>query len=102
MDEKHLMTWATSDRFLHLACRGEVEELRVHVSRPEEFIENRKKTSIVVVDATALWLKLRGEERVFVGEKERSSEQERRRLGKAFRKLNKADPEAIEAFEALK
>ena len=102
MDDKHLVTWATSDRFLHLACRGEVEELRVRVSRPEEFIENRKKTSIVIVDATALWLKLRGEERVFVGEKERSNEAERRRLGKAFRKLNKADPEAVQAFEALK
>ena len=88
MDEKHLTTWATADRFIYLVARGTVEELRIHVSRPEEFIKNRKNTSIVVVDATAVWLKLRGEERVFVSESEKTSEQARQRLNKAFKKLD--------------
>ena len=102
MDEKHMTTWATVDRFIHLVSRGSVEDLQVHVSRPKEFIENRKQTSFVVLDATALWLKLRGEDKVFVSEGERTSQQQRKAMGKAFKKLNKRDPEAIEAFEQLK
>ena len=47
------VAWAIADRFEHLVARGSVEDLRVHVSRPEEFIENQRNTSVVVVDATA-------------------------------------------------
>ena len=101
-DEKHLTTWATSDRFIHLVSRGTVEDLRIHVANPEEFIEHREDTTVVVVDATALWLKLRGEERVFVSESERASQAARKRISRAFKKLDKAKPDAVAAFEAMK
>ena len=101
-DQKHLTTWATSDRFMHLVSRGSVEDLRIHVGRPEEFIENREDTSFVVLDATALWLKLRGEERVFVSEKEKTSQEGRKRISRAFRKLNKSSPEGVAEFEVMK
>ena len=61
--EKHQLTWATSDRFIHLVARGTSDELLTHISRPEEFIEHRHETAVIVVDATAMWLKLRGEDK---------------------------------------
>ena len=101
-DEKHLTTWATSDRFVHTIARGDVEDLRIHVADPEEFAKNRESTTVVVLDATALWLKLRGEEKVFVSEKERTSREARKRLSKAFKKAKTASPEGIAEFEAMK
>jgi len=67
---KGKLTWATSDRMIHLVARGTEAELEMFVSDPRRFIENRQATSVVVVDATALWLKLRGEERVYISETE--------------------------------
>ena len=101
-DEKHLTTWATSDRFIHTVARGTAEDLRIHVSDPEGFIENREDTTVVVVDATALWLKLRGEEKTFISENERTSREARKRISRAFKKLNKKSPEGVAEFEALK
>ena len=61
----------------------------MHVARPEEFIAARSQTSVVVLDATALWLKLRGEDKVDISEDEAASEEARKRLKKAYRKLDK-------------
>ena len=76
-DQKHLTTWATTDRFAHLIARGNAEDLRIHVADPQEFAKNRESTTTVVLDATALWLKLRGEEKVYISEKEKTSREAR-------------------------
>ena len=78
------------------------DELRVFVSDPEAFVERRASTSIVVCDATALWVKLRGEEKVLVHDDEKTSVELRKRLSKAFKKINKNNAEEMREFEAEK
>ena len=58
ISSKAKLTWATADRFIHIVTKGTAEELSLYVSDTEGFAENRVHTSVVVVDATALWLKL--------------------------------------------
>ena len=53
------------------------------VANPEEFISRRKETVIVVIDETAIWLKLRGEEKIYISEAEVRSARAR----KAFKKI---------------
>ena len=96
------MTWDTADRFIHLVSRGIIEELQVHVSRPEEFQASRRETAVVVLDATAIWLKLRGEEKVYVCEDEVSSTEARKRLSKAYKKLDKSNLADVEKYERLR
>ena len=74
----------------------------MHVARPEEFIAARSETSVVVLDATALWLKLRGEEKVYISEDEVASEEARKRLKKAYKKLDKTRAEDIREYERLR
>ena len=62
------------------------------VADPKEFISKRKETVIVVIDETALWLKLRGEEKVYISETEVRSARAR----KAF-KTNR-DADALRVF----
>ena len=71
-EEKHQLSWATSDRLVHLAARGSTEELQLHVARPEEFVRDRAETAVVVLDATAMWFKLRGEDRVYLCDDEQA------------------------------
>ena len=66
-----------------------------------EFIENKIKTSIVVMDQTAVWLKLRGEDKVYVAEDENTNQQARKRISRAFKKMDKANPQQVEDFEKL-
>ena len=82
-----LLTFASCDRALWLVANGSTEDLRVFVANPEEFISRRKETVIVVIDETALWLKLRGEEKVYISETEVRSARAR----KAFKKNRDAD-----------
>ena len=63
-----------------------------------KFIENRGETVIVVLDETALWLKLRGEEKVMVSFKEVLDAETRRNLKKAFK--NRSERESNEHVEA--
>ena len=72
VEERHQLSWATSDRFVHLAARGSTEELQLHVARPEEFVRDRAQTAVVVLDATAMWLKLRGDDRVYLSDDEQA------------------------------
>ena len=92
-ERKARLTWATSDRFIHLVARGTARELEPFVANVEEFIEKRKTTRVVVVDATALWVKLRGEERVFISDKEQRSREARKRVAKRYKQLDREDPE---------
>ena len=99
--EKAKLTWATADRFQHLVARGSPEDLHLFVGDPEAFAEHRKDTSLVVVDATALWLKLRGEEKVYVHESElkaTSAKARVQRLRRKFRETKDAQDKA--AYEA--
>ena len=57
---------------MHLAARGSIEELQLHVARAEEFVRDRAETAVVVLDATAMWLKLRGEDRVYLCDDEQA------------------------------
>ena len=103
LDEKKAkLTWATADRAIHLVSRGTEDQLRIFVSEPEAFVERRASTSIVVCDATALWVKLRGEEKVYVHEDEKTSVAFRKRLSKAFKKLDQNNAEEVRDFEAQK
>ena len=99
LEEKHSLTWDSADRFIHLVSRGSIEELQVLVSRPEEFQASRHETAVVVLDATAVWLKLRGEEKVYVSEDEVTSTEARKRLTKAFKKLDKKNLADVEKYE---
>ena len=101
LEDKHAATFATADRFLHLVARGTQEDLELHVSNAIEFIENKARTTIVVMDQTAVWLKLRGEDKVYVAEDENRNREARKRMTKAFKKMDKSDPEQVEAFEKL-
>ena len=85
-----------------MVSRGTPAELDKFVSSPETWAEGRKETRVVVVDATALWLKLRGEDKVLVSEDERRGHEARKRLSKAFKKLERNDPEQLKQFEEEK
>ena len=86
MHEKHQLTGATSDRVLHLVARGTNEELLTHVSRPEEFAEHRRETAS----------ERRGEDKIYVSEAERANTEARKRISKAFKKLERDKAEAVE------
>ena len=88
--------------FQHLVVRGATEELLTHISRPEEFHEHRRETAAVVVDATAMWLKLRGEDQVYISEAERANTEARKRISKAFKRLQKDKAEEVEKFRAMR
>jgi hypothetical protein len=95
LDEvKALLTWATSDRMIHLVARGSQEDLQVFVQDTDRFIEQRKDTSFVVIDQTALWLKLRGEEKVLTSFAEKTSADERKKLSRKAKKVDKSDAAA--------
>ena len=66
------LKWSSMDRALWLVAQAPPEQLAQHVADPHLFCEpeRRKDTSIVMVDATAVWTKLRGEERVLLLESE--------------------------------
>ena len=55
---KRKTTWKTVDFFVDMVARGTVEELTEFVANAEKFAEARRHTKIVVLDQTALWLKL--------------------------------------------
>ena len=66
MDEqKFQLTVQGVDYAIDLVARGTPEQLIAFVADPEDFIQHRKETKIVVLDETALWLKCRGEEQVY-------------------------------------
>ena len=44
--------------------------MSVFVHDPEDFMLHREDTVFVVLDETAVWLKLRGEEKVYVSAEE--------------------------------
>ena len=98
---KAKLTWATADRFQHIVARGSSEDLHLFVGDPEAFAEKRKDTSLVVVDATALWLKLRGEEKVYIHEDEIKATSAKARIQKLRRKFReKQDAQDKAAYEA--
>ena len=79
-------TWETCDFFVDLVSRGEPDELIEFVSNPEEFWQRRKETSFVVMDQTALWLKLRGEEQVIASIEETEKAYKLKQLKKNYKK----------------
>ena len=60
-------------------------ELQLYVADPAEFQKIFKKTVIVVLDESALWLKLRGEEKVYHALAEILSQQARRHHSKKLK-----------------
>ena len=54
---------------------------------------------VVVTDATTLWVKLRGEERVFVSNEEKIGTEARKRLSRLFKMTDKNDSEAIAEYQ---
>ena len=63
------------------------EELSLFVGDPEAFAEQRRHASVVVVDATALWVKLRGEEKVYLHDSELESASCKARIQRLRRKF---------------
>ncbi len=87
LDEtKAKLTWQTSDWFQDLVLRGTPEELSEFVAKPIEFAENRHKTAFVVMDQTAVWLKVRGEEKLVFSAEELTSRAKRKQASRAFKK----------------
>ena len=78
-------TWETCDFFVDLVSRGEPAEFAEFVSNPEEFCEHRTETSFVVMDQTALWLKLRGEEQVIASIEETEKAYKLKQLKKNYK-----------------
>ena len=56
------LQWQTVDYASWLVLNGNQEDLAPLVQDPEQFIASRHETLIVQTDATAVWVKLRGEE----------------------------------------
>ena len=79
------LTAHSLDFMVSLVCQGREEDLELHVADPSAFINNREETVIVVLDETALWLKLRGEEKVMVSFKEVLDAQRRRDVRRLIR-----------------
>ena len=53
------------DYAIYLVSEGSEEELQDFVADVEAFATSRQLTVVIVIDESALWLKLRGEEKVF-------------------------------------
>ncbi len=93
------LTWASVDRALWLAQSGGHDELGRLVGNPEAFQDAARQTVILGLDQTPVYLKLRGEEKVFVSQAELEARATRRRL---THKLHVTPPAlAKEAVEAL-
>ena len=106
-----MLTWRTADRFVYEVATRTEEELfkyvgnpldfvKQNVGNPLEFVKQRKNTSIVVADAAALWLKLRGEEKVLLSTLEQSTAARRRALAKQIKNTVTAQEKAKFAEEA--
>ena len=93
LDEvKARLSWATSDWFQNLVMRGSPEQLSEFVARPSEFCEHRARTSFVVMDQVAMWLKVRGEEKLIYSSDETMKAAKRKRHSRAFKNAtNDAD-----------
>ena len=79
-------TWKTMDFFVDMVARGTVEELSEFVCNAEKFAEARRDTKIVVLDQTALWLKLRGEDKVVASLEETEHYQQLKVLKKRWKR----------------
>ena len=99
-ERKAMLTWQTADRFIYEVAEGYVEQLFKYVGNPADFIERRKTTSIVVADATALWLKLRGEEKVLTSTREQNTAARRKVLARQFQRAVTREEKARYAEEA--
>ena len=62
--KKFELTVDSVDYIIQIVATGTFEQLQHLVADPAEFIIHRKKTVLLVLDETPLWLKLRGEEKV--------------------------------------
>ena len=93
---KARLSWETSDWFQDLIARSVPEELSEFVCDPKTFAEHKAETSYVVMDQTALWLKVRGEERLVFHESELTKRAQRKKMSRNFKKAT-ADHERREA-----
>ena len=90
------LTWASMDYAMYLTHSGDHEELGQLVADPMGFQDNGKKTVIVGLDQTPVWLRLRGESKVMVTSDEVEARSTRRRLSRKTK-----DSEGLLANEAL-
>jgi len=81
--------WRTIDFFVDMVARGTVEELTEFVANAEKFAEARRDTKIVVLDQTALWLKLRGEDKVVASLEETEHYQQLKALKRRWKKSDR-------------
>ena len=91
---KASLTWQSMDRAIWCVWNGAPEDLQVFVKDPADFIKHKEDTVIVVLDQTALWLKLRGEEKVFISLSECLATQERKRLSRRARQVQSQEMQA--------
>ena len=96
---RFLLTTQGVDYMIYLVCQGSWDDLSLLVAEPDVFIKHRETTAIVVIDETALWLKLRGEEKVLISFKEVYEADKRRRLRRAIKRDQ--EKEAAQAVEAM-
>ena len=99
--KKALLSYESHDRGVWLVGRGSVEDLALFVRDPKDFVENRKDTVYVVLDETGLWLKLRGEEKVYISEREQIYKRDLKKL-KATLKNARGQQRRRESTETLR
>ena len=89
--EKFKITTAGIDYCIQLISQAKDrrDELQSLVADPAAFAENYKKTSVFVLDETALWLKLRGEEKVYQSLSEVLSSHKRKEVKRAINAASK-------------
>ena len=63
-ESKFMVTAKGIDYGLWLVTKGLQEDLAPYIRDPQWFMKNRERTWIILLDETALWLKLRGEEKL--------------------------------------
>ena len=68
-----------------------VQELQNYVADPEKFAKHYKGSALTTLDETALWLKLCGEENVYLALSEVLSQKARHDARKAIRAAQKAE-----------
>ena len=99
-ESKAHLTWASVDKMIQLVATGSREELQCLVQDTEAFVASRRETNIVVIDETALWLKLRGEEKVILSQSEVDATRDRRNLRKKIKRLQEEAQRRGDVYEA--
>ena len=84
--KKALLSFEGFDYGMWLVGKGSEERLAMFVRDPASFVANRKETVLVVIDETGIYLKLSGDEQVYVSERETLYKSQLQKLKNSLKK----------------